>query len=380
MLALPPDVASCPKEACLRRRSLRGSKTLTLSLVAVLFVSCDASSLETGVETAVARFMADHLVAGAGVALIQGGDLIEVSHGVAEVETQQPVTEETPFRVASVTKMYISAIALRLVDQGVLVLDEPIGDQVPLPDSLVHARSFTLRQLLSHTTGLPQTFTDDADRGRLLSLQERMERIPPPVCPPGECWSYADGNFVIVEAMLEATTGKAIVEIFDEQIVEPLELTNTSVIDPFRFPEPLPAQYALVHDPATGGPVIPHELFRQSLPVFPTLVTTPTDAVRFADAVFSGDVLLPATLETMIDTAVMDDLPCPEGCPFEYGLGVFHFDVGGRHLVGHDGGSGAVVVHDQTDGLTVAILSNGGEQDLRTFLESVLDAIDPEAK
>ena len=66
----------------MRRRSLRGSKTLTLSLVAVLLVSCDASSLEAGVETAVDRFMADHLVAGAGVTLIQRGGLIEVSHGV----------------------------------------------------------------------------------------------------------------------------------------------------------------------------------------------------------------------------------------------------------------------------------------------------------
>ena len=131
---------------------------------------------------------------------------------------------------------------------------------------------------------------------------------------------------------------------------------------------------------STGVPVIPHESFRQSLPLHPTLVTTPTDAARFADALFSGEVLLPPTLETMLDTAVMDDLPCPEGCPFEYGLGVFHYNLGGRHLVGHDGGSGAVVAHDQTDGLTVAILSNGGEQDPRTFLESVLEAIDFEAR
>ena len=117
-------------------------------------------------------------------------------------------------------------------------------------------------------------------------------------------------------------------------------------------------------------------MFRQSLPLYPTLVTTPTDAARFADALFSEEVLLPATLETMLDTGVMHDLPCLEGCPFEYGLGVVHYDIGGRHLVGHDGGSGAIVAHDQADGLTVAILSNGGEQDIGTFIESVLDAID----
>jgi D-alanyl-D-alanine carboxypeptidase len=330
--------------------------------------------------------MGDHSVAGAAVALIQAGDLIEIAHGVGDLETQQPVTEETQFRVASVTKMYIAAVALRLVDQGGLALDEPIGDRAPLPESLHHAKAFTLRQLLSHTTGLPQTFTADADRGRILSLEERMERIPPPVCQPGDCWSYADGNYVIVEALLEAVTGQHIGEIITEQVLEPLDLTNTAVIDPSMSPDPLPAQYALVQDPATGAPAEPHQLFQQSLPLYPTLVTTTTDAARFAGALFSGEVLLPATLETMLDTELMASLPCPEsgtgdglaGCPFEYGLGVFHYDIGGRHLVGHDGGSGAIVAHDQADGLTVAILTNGGEQDIGTFIESVLHAIDPE--
>lgn len=367
----------------MRRRSLRGSKTATVFLVAVLLVGCESSNsaLAARLESAVDGFMADHLVAGAGVALIQRGDLIEVAHGVGDVEIQHQVTAETRFRVASVTKMYMSAIALRLVDQGKLVLDEPIRDQVALPESLEHARSFTLRQLLSHTTGLPQTYTADADYGRHLSLEERMERIPPPVCQPGTCWSYADGNYVIVEALLEAVTGQHIGGIFTEQIIDPLDLTNTAVIDPFTSSEPLPAQYALVYDPATDAPAEPLQLVKQSLPLIPTLVTTPTDAARFAEALFSGEVLLPETLETMLDTSVMRDLPCRneafDGCPFDYGLGVFHFDLGGRHLVGHDGGSGAIIVHDQSDGLTVAILSNGGQQDLRAFIESVLDAIDP---
>ena len=63
--------------------------------------------------------------------------------------------------------------------------------------------------------------------------------------------------------------------------------------------------------------------------------------------------------------------------PIRLRAGSIPFDLAGRHLVGHDGDSGAIVVHDLSDGLTVAILSNGGEQDLRAFIESVLDAVDP---
>ena len=368
----------------MRRRSLRGPKAVILFLVGILIVNCESSNsaLAARLEIAVDGFMADHLVAGAAVAVIQDGDLVQVAHGVAEVETQQPVAEETQFRVASVAKMYLSAIALRLVDQGELVLDEPIGDSVPLPPSLEHAERFTLRQLLSHTTGLSQTFTADEDRGRLLTLEDSMERIPPPVCAPGECWTYADGNYVIVEALLEATTGKSIAEIFDEQIIGPLDLANTAVINPFTSNEPLPAQYALVHDPSTGVPSEPHRLFEQTLPLTPTLVTTVSDAARFADALFSGEVLRPATLETMLDPGVMDELPCRGdfACVLEYGLGVLHYDIGGRHLVGHDGGSGAILVHDLTDHLTFAILSNGGEQDLGKFAEVVLASIDTQAR
>ena len=72
----------------------------------------------------------------------------------------------------------------------------------------------------------------------------------------------------------------------------------------------------------------------------------------------------------------MRDLPCAERCPFEYGLGVFHYDIGGRHFVGHDGSSGAIVVHERDDDLTVAILTNGGEQNIGAFLDAVLAALD----
>jgi len=95
------------------------------------------------------------------LALVPRVDLIEVPHGLADVGSQQSVTEETQFRVASVTKMYLSASAL---------------------------------------FAWPMRIVDGCCRSR-------MERIPPPVCAPGKCRSYADGNYVIVEALLGAVTG-----------------------------------------------------------------------------------------------------------------------------------------------------------------------------
>ncbi len=143
---------------------------------------------------------------------------------------------------------------------------------------------------------------------------------------------------------------------------------------------PLPSQYALASDDS-GRPLQPRRLFEQSLPRSATfgLITTATDAARFVHGLFTGKVLEPATLAEMLDTGVIRDLPCPDGCRSKYGLGVFHFTIVGHPLVGHDGSSGAVVVHDRRRARTAAILTNGGEQDIGTLLEKVLEAIDDRA-
>jgi CubicO group peptidase (beta-lactamase class C family) len=244
-----------------------------------------------------------------------------------------------------------------------------------VPASLSFARELTLRQLLSHTSGLSQTYTRDEDRGKPLSTADLLDRIPPPACDPGTCWSYADGNYVLSEAVLEAVTRRPLSEVFDTELLSPLALDGTRLVNAAVDDDPLPDQYALVHDDA-GKIVEPRRLFEQSLPRSATLITTAPDLARFADALFSGEILDQARLTEMLDTGVMRDLPCPEECKLDYGLGVFHYQIAGHDLVGHDGSSGAIVVHDQAKDLTVAILTNGGDQAIGAFLEKVLRAID----
>ena len=333
-------------------------------------------AIEVRLQDAVDEFLEERLVPGASVAVIHDGELVEVVGGVADVDTDRSVTDETPFRVASVTKMYMAAVVLNLVDRGELSLDRPISAYgVHLPERLAFVDELTLRQLLSHTTGLTQTFTRDEDRHRSLTAADIVERIPPPVCPPSACWSYADGNYVVAQLVLEAATGAGIATVFGRELLGPLDLRQTAMIDADVLDTELPPQYALTSDPS-GRVSEPPRLFEQSLPRTATLVTTAADAARFADALFSGDMLDADTLDEMLDTASMRDLPCAERCPFEYGLGVFHYDIGGRHLVGHDGSSGAIVVHEQNDDLTVAILTNGGDQNMGAFLDAVLAALD----
>ncbi len=314
------------------------------------------------------------MVPGASVAVSDRGRVVAAVAGVSEVSSRRPVTARTPFRIASVTKMFFAALVLRLVDAGKLALDRPIHEYgVELPKSAEFAGVRTLRQLLSHTSGLAQTFTRDEDRHSRLTLSEELDRMPEPACAAGACFSYADANYVLVALVLEAATGRKVAELVQEQVADVAGLRDTRVV-PAESGEPLPPQYALVHE---GGEVAePRRLFEQSLPRTETLITTASDLTAFAAALFGGKLLAPGTLALMLDTRTMKGLPCPVSCPFSYGLGVFHYRIRGRDLVGHDGSSGTIVVHDQARGMTIAILTNGGEQDVRRFLEAVLEAVD----
>lgn len=332
-------------------------------------------ALEARLQIAVDDFLSTRSIPGASVAVLRDGRLINIVSGFADVDSERVVTPTTQFRVASVAKMYLSTIALRLVERGELSLNEAVGARIPvLPDHLAFARDLTLRQLLSHTSGLPQTFTRDEDRQSTLDPLDLLDRVPAPVCAPSACWSYADGNFVLAQLLIEAATRRPIVEVFERELGSHVVLHDTLLVDGAALDEPLPPQYALALD-ASGRPVKPHRLFKQSLPRSTTLITTAADAARFADALFNAKLLRPATLAAMLDTRVMRKLPCPAACPFEYGLGVFRFAVNGTELVGHDGSSGTVVVHDVQTKTTVAILTNGGEHDIGSFLETVLKAV-----
>lgn len=374
------------------RSQVQGGRRRGLGHWAAAFViSCQAvgcgssastagGGLEARVQRSVDEFLSSRLVPGASVAVIDDGELLNVVSGFTDLEGERAVTADTQFRVASVTKLYLAALTLRLAERGGVSLDVPIGTRpLALPPQLAFARELTLRQLLSHTSGLGQTFTRDEDRHRALTTTDQLKRIPPPVCEPSSCWSYGDGNYVLVQVVLEAATGRSLAELFRDELLAPLGLRRTLLVDATSVDTPLPSQYALVSDDS-GQPLEPRRLFEQSLPRGMTLITTAADAATFADALFSGDLLDAESLKAMLDTSAMRDVPCPDGCRFDYGLGVFHFDIAGDELVGHDGSSGAIVVHDRHQDLTIAILTNGGERDIGKFLESILATIDTETQ
>jgi D-alanyl-D-alanine carboxypeptidase len=248
----------------------------------------------------------------------------EGAAGLANVETGEPLTVEHRFRVASVTKLFIATAVLQLVDEGAFALD---GDAGPI------VADVTVRQLLNHTSGLPN-FDDD-----LLAFFEPYRRNPahrselgprevlalalerPRLFAPGEGWAYTGSNYQALGLLVEETTGTPLREELKRRIFDPLELGATDLpAETWPVPglarEYLPADNPLFPGPGPG----PVDVTELDLPfnwAGGGIVSSGRDLARFLQALLGGE-LLPDDLRAEMLRTVPSDWDESDG----YGLGI----------------------------------------------------------
>ncbi len=165
----------------------------------------------------VPSYLADHDIPGAAVALVRDGRVAwSKGFGVTNSITHQLVTSETLFEVASNSKVIAAYTALRLVDQGVLSLDEPLNKYLAdpwLPPS-EYRDAVTLRHVLSHSSGLGHNTL-----GRDVNF------------PPGTRYSYSGIGYQYLQEVIEHVTGKPLEEVAREMVFEPLGMSSSSFVN-----------------------------------------------------------------------------------------------------------------------------------------------------
>ncbi|MET0864313.1 MAG: serine hydrolase domain-containing protein, partial [Nakamurella sp.] len=187
------------------------------------------------------------------IAIVQVDDDRTVhTAGVGDLATGAAPTVLDHMRVASAAKAFSGATALSLVEQGKLSLDDTIGERLPeLPAAWA---AVTLRQLLSHTSGLPDFSQSQAFREAVVaSLQDppppadllKFVADQPLVFPPGSQYMYDNSDNIAVGLMIEAVTGKTYAEALKEQVLQPLGLDSTSLPEGIEMPEPVLHGYSL---------------------------------------------------------------------------------------------------------------------------------------
>lgn len=180
------------------------------------------------------------------IALVQRGDRLEIFRsGVANLETGAPMRPWMHMRIASTAKAYSGGVALSLVDQGVMSLDDTVGDLLPWTNPDWHA--VTLAQALHHTSGIPDFTGSDAFIDAVVAS--------PDVAPhprellsyvagddlnfdPGTAYEYSNSDNIVVALMAKAATGMRYERLLQELVSNPLGLLHTSLPRGVDMPAP----------------------------------------------------------------------------------------------------------------------------------------------
>jgi CubicO group peptidase (beta-lactamase class C family) len=185
--------------------------------VASLRVNEPLEAVLADLEAFIPAHMEQQGVPGAAIALVRDGRVVWTEEfGVTNVFTGKPVTPASTFKVASNSKVVTAYIALRLVDQGVLALDEPLNNYLSEPylAQEEYRPAVTLRHTLSHTSGMGH------------GGSSREVRFP-----PGAGYSYSANGFLYTQKVLEELTGKSLEDLGQEMVFQPLGMEHSSFVN-----------------------------------------------------------------------------------------------------------------------------------------------------
>lgn len=292
------------------------------------------------------------------------------AYGVKDVETNEPVTTETRFQAASISKPVTAMIALKKVAEGKIALDENINNKLTswkLPDNEFTAkRKVTLANLLSHTGGLTVHGFPGYEVGKKLpTVPEVLDGKEPANTPavrvdmePGTKFRYSGGGTTITQLALMDIEKKPYPQIAQEVVLGPLGMTHSTYSQP--LPDDIRKQAASGHR-QDGKPVA------GKIHVYPEMApaglwTTPTDLAKFAIEVQlslagkSNKVLSKEMAAKMVTPFVSDFV----------GMGFFIEKHGNAIYFGHGGSNegfrcGLLVSRDKGYGVAVMVNSDNGQ-------------------
>jgi CubicO group peptidase (beta-lactamase class C family) len=171
------------------------------------------------------------------IRISQGGQLLfEQAHGNASVQLGVVNTPATRFHIASVTKMFISALVMRLAEDGVLALGEHPSLRLPVLAGL--DPRITLHHLLTHTAGLADIYDQPELRIDMTRLAARKGRLLdylaalPATGEPGAGWRYSTTGFLLLAYVAQAAAGEPFDALVRARLLDPLDLADTGPDDP----------------------------------------------------------------------------------------------------------------------------------------------------
>lgn len=297
------------------------------------------------------------------VAVSRNGEIIYTkSVGFADVENKLKANENSKYRIGSISKTFTTVLVMKAVEAKKLTLDQPIDKYFP---AIKNAEKITVANLLYHRSGI-HSFTDDKEYLTWNTQTKTEKELLDIIIKGGSDFepdsksAYSNSNFVLLTFIVEKSLGKPYKVLVDELIAKPAGLKNTAMGGKIDTRKNECKSYKFVGEwnvePETDI----------SVPLGAGgIVSTPSDLVRFSDALFGGKLVWKESLEQM------------QTINGQYGMGLFKIPFYDKTGFGHTGGIdgfSSVFRHFADGNISYAMISNGTNFNYNNISIAVLSA------
>ena len=262
------------------------------------------------VDALIQQLVIQRHVPGYAFAVIRDGKVMfKKGYGTTDLEAGTPVTSQTVFGLASVTKTFTALALLALVDQGKINLDDPLDKYIK--GLATSWKPLTIRQLASMTAGVPKKIPKET----VWAAEFKTAQEQPLLFQPGSGYEYSNLSYRTLGSVMEAVTGKKYLDILHELILDPLAMTITGTqvgVPPQQLAWPFQP------DPSQGGP---QKLSGYRDPAIPfaagMLFSNIDDMIKYVQALMDRKILSDGGYKTMWQ----DRPPLSTGIPTKWAFG-----------------------------------------------------------
>ncbi len=307
--------------------------------------------------------MQKHQIPGLELKVVRDGQAVKTTgYGVANLECNVPVTEQTVFEIGSITKQFTAACILLLEEDGKLSIDDKISQH--LKNTPAAWSNITIRHLLTHTSGITNYTTIDGFELRQHLTQEQfIQKLGafPLGFQPGDAWKYCNSGYNLLGFIVENASGKGYWDFIQERIFGPLQMSSTTTRTPRVIVPHRASGYEFDHHAPINRDYDLTDLFSAG-----AIISTVEDMQKW-DAALNGEKLLKASSKEQWWTpATLNN-----GKTQNYGFGWFLDSLQGHKNIGHGGatsGFSAAIQRFPDDHLSIIVLCNSDETGVANVL------------
>ena len=358
----------------LKGRTIRTSAIFGLALLFISLCRLDGADRRAKqVDTLLKGLIAEREPGAAVLVAKEGRAVYHSSRGVADVQAMRPIDFRTSFRLASVTKQFTAAAVMLLVRDGKLRYEDLLTDL--FPDFPEYGRAITIRNLLNHTSGMPDYEELMPAAGRSVPVEDvqiqdagvldLLKRQKAGWFGPGSGWRYSNSSYILLGLIVEKVSGRSFPSFLQKRIFTPLNMINTLAYVPGMNKVP---NRAFGYGKENGRWIVTDQSPTSATLGDGGIYSSLADLLQWDEALRRHSLLSEAEMRpALTPVRVPSKGPTgPDGAPAEYGFGWFLNGWKGHGRMWHYGetiGFRTAIQRFTDDGLTIVVLCNRADLD-----------------